>query len=138
MQPPSLSRVSIAAAGGIRKQSLIYPRYSRRRASAQRFTDPAIGPRLPAIGHVLRFDAETENELVQRIGQAAARDEEDRAVLRGLKPSAQDPHAARAGLAPWLRIGGQLVEQALMRLQPKLALDVGDDQPPRSRRNDAP
>src|SRR5580704_8500693 len=36
LQPPSLSRVSIAPADGIDKQSLVYPRYSRRRAASGR------------------------------------------------------------------------------------------------------
>src|ERR1700722_17458954 len=35
LQPPSLSRVSIAPAGGIGKQSLVYPHYSRRRAASR-------------------------------------------------------------------------------------------------------
>jgi hypothetical protein len=47
LQPPSLSRVSIAPADGIGKQSLVYPRYSRRRAASGELTSEVLARRQP-------------------------------------------------------------------------------------------
>ena len=77
---------------------------------------------------MLGLDPRAENKFVQRVEQAAVRDEQERAFRVPLQPFAYDTHRSLARLMPLLGIGRQVFDQTLMRLKSELPLDVVDHQ----------
>ena len=74
----------------------------------------------PIIGHVLGLDARTECLLMQGVEEPAVRHEKQRAVGMPLQPFSEHASGARDSLVPLFRVGRQVFDQALMRLEAKL------------------
>ena len=80
------------------------------------------------IRHVFGFDPGPECQFVQRVEQPAVCHEQQRLIRVTGEPFAEDADGPRAGLVPLLGVGRQMLDQALLRLNPELRLHLVDDE----------